>query len=179
MDEHMAAMQALQSDFAQARDMFEEQKALLEQRLAEAEERYKNRESRPEDVMRIKKLAELCQEKDAALAKAADEMKFFKLELINREENFNKMFNRSPHVGVMQVVKTKGGIGAGAGAGVAGSGKRPPGMATLGGSARSMASAAAAGADGLPPLGAPGGGLTPSSGGTGRSGRRPSNDRRR
>lgn len=34
-------------------------------------------------------------------------MKFFKLELLNREENFNKMFNRTPNVGVMQVVKPK------------------------------------------------------------------------
>lgn len=34
-------------------------------------------------------------------------MKFFKLELLNREENYNKMFNRQPTVGVMQVVKGK------------------------------------------------------------------------
>ncbi len=50
-------------------DLFAEQKALLEQRLEESEVKYKNRESRPEDVARIKKLAELCQEKDAAIKK--------------------------------------------------------------------------------------------------------------
>ncbi len=49
--------------------MFAEQKALLEQRLEESDIKYKNRESRPEDVARIKKLAELCQEKDAAIKK--------------------------------------------------------------------------------------------------------------
>lgn len=32
-----------------------------------------------------------------------EELKYFKLELLNREENFNKMFGRSPTVGVMQV----------------------------------------------------------------------------
>ncbi len=28
-------------------------------------------------------------------------MKFFKLELINRENNYNKVFNANPNVGVM------------------------------------------------------------------------------
>ncbi len=28
-------------------------------------------------------------------------MKFFKLELINRENNYNKMFNANPNVGIM------------------------------------------------------------------------------
>lgn len=28
-------------------------------------------------------------------------MKFFKLELINRENNYNKMFNSNPNVGVL------------------------------------------------------------------------------
>lgn len=65
-------------------------------------------------------------------------MKYFKLELMNREENFNKMFNRSPTVGVMQVVKPKGPGGA-------------VGPATAGGSFRS----------GLPPLGAGGAGAGP------------------
>jgi hypothetical protein len=79
----------------------------MEARIAELELKYKNRESRPEDVARIKKLAELCQEKDAQIKKTQEELKFFKLELLNREENFNKMFNRQPTVGVMQVVKPK------------------------------------------------------------------------
>jgi hypothetical protein len=35
------------------------------------------------------------------LKKAAEDMKFFKLELINREDNYNKMFGTTPNVGVM------------------------------------------------------------------------------
>ncbi len=31
-------------------------------------------------------------------------MKFFRLELINRENNYNRMFNANPHVGVMNVL---------------------------------------------------------------------------
>jgi hypothetical protein len=34
-------------------------------------------------------------------------MKFFKLELINRENNYNKMFNSNPNVGIMNVLDKK------------------------------------------------------------------------
>jgi hypothetical protein len=34
-------------------------------------------------------------------------MMHFKREMLNREENYNKKFNRSPTVGVMQVIKPK------------------------------------------------------------------------
>ena len=36
-----------------------------------------------------------------------DEMMYFKRELLNREENYNSKFNSKPHVGVMQVLKSK------------------------------------------------------------------------
>ena len=39
--------------------------------------------------------------KEDELAKAAELMKFYKLELKNRENNFNKMFNAAPNIGVM------------------------------------------------------------------------------
>ena len=53
--------------------------------------------------MKIRQLTELCAKKDAQVKKVLEEMKFFKLELINREENYNKTFSRSPTVGVMNV----------------------------------------------------------------------------
>ena len=34
-------------------------------------------------------------------------MKFFKLELINRENSYNRMFNANPNVGVMNVLEQK------------------------------------------------------------------------
>jgi len=40
-----------------------------------------------------------------------EEMAFFKRELLNREENFNKRFGSSPNVGVMQVIKPKDNVG--------------------------------------------------------------------
>jgi hypothetical protein len=45
--------------------------------------------------------------KEDELAKAAEMMRFFKLELMNRENNFNKMFNAAPNVGVMNPFETK------------------------------------------------------------------------
>jgi hypothetical protein len=30
-----------------------------------------------------------------------DEKKYFQMELVNRENNFNKMFNTTPNIGVM------------------------------------------------------------------------------
>ena len=43
--------------------------------------------------------------KNKEIKRVKEEMKYFKLELLNREENFNKTFSRTPNVGVMQVVK--------------------------------------------------------------------------
>ena len=39
--------------------------------------------------------------KDNLLKKAAEDMKFYKLELINREDSYNKMFGSNPNVGVL------------------------------------------------------------------------------
>jgi hypothetical protein len=35
-------------------------------------------------------------------------MKFYKLELINREDSYNKMFGTNPNVGVLNPLATKG-----------------------------------------------------------------------
>lgn len=62
---------------------------------------YEGRPPRPEDLELIKKLQAEIETKDAAIKKAAEDMKFYKLELINREESYNNMFGRAPNVGVM------------------------------------------------------------------------------
>jgi hypothetical protein len=56
------------------------------------------RESRPEDIDRIERLVQLVKQKE-------EEAKFFKLELLNRETNFNKLFSGGG----------SGGIGGGGG----------------------------------------------------------------
>ena len=68
---------------------------------------YDNRPSRNEDLELIKELEEQCKDKDAQLKKAAEDMKFYKLELINREDNYNKMFGSKPVIGVYNPLKEK------------------------------------------------------------------------
>ena len=41
---------------------------------------------------------------EAAIKKAAEDMKFYKLELINRENSYNNMFGNNPNVGLMNPV---------------------------------------------------------------------------
>nr|XP_034965072.1 protein FAM184A isoform X3 [Zootoca vivipara] len=76
--------------------------------LEEMEEKYQNRESRPEDVQLIAELKDLIAERDQLIKKLIDDKKFYQLELVNRETNFNKVFNASPNVGVINpLVKQK------------------------------------------------------------------------
>ena len=43
------------------------------------------------------------------MTKVIDEMKYYQLELINREQNYNTMFSSSPQVGVLDPLsKAKG-----------------------------------------------------------------------
>ncbi|XP_074675346.1 protein FAM184A isoform X7 [Strix aluco] len=76
--------------------------------LEEMEEKYKNRESRPEDLQLISELKDLIAERDQLIKKLIEDKKFCQLELVNRETNYNKMFNASPNVGVINpLVKQK------------------------------------------------------------------------
>ncbi|XP_030412061.1 protein FAM184A isoform X4 [Gopherus evgoodei] len=76
--------------------------------LEEMEEKYQNRESRREDLQLIAELKDLIAERDQLIKKLIDDKKFYQLELVNRETNFNKVFNASPNVGVINpLVKQK------------------------------------------------------------------------
>ncbi|KEG11004.1 hypothetical protein DQ04_03071100 [Trypanosoma grayi] len=70
----------------------------LQAALEELRYRYEYRESRPEDVAMINRLMKEGRQKDQTLKKAINDMKMYKLELINREENYNKVFGRRPLV---------------------------------------------------------------------------------
>ena len=73
----------------------------LNERFNELQGIYEGRPSRPEDTQLIQKLQEEVLEKEGDLKKAAEDMKFYKLELINREHTFNNMFGNNPNVGLM------------------------------------------------------------------------------
>ncbi|XP_038955243.1 protein FAM184A isoform X5 [Rattus norvegicus] len=70
-------------------------------RLEDMEEKYLMRESRPEDLQMIAELKSLLTERDQVIKKLIEDNKFYQLELVNRETNFNKIFNTSPTVGVI------------------------------------------------------------------------------
>ena len=75
----------MQQEFAQASELMDQKYKLLSERFNELQEIYEGRPSRPEDLDLIKLLQEEIVQKDNLLKKAAEDMKFYKLELINRE----------------------------------------------------------------------------------------------
>ena len=106
IEENMNQTRELNEEFMKSKELMDDQYAELQTRFNSLEERFMNRESRPEDVKRIRQLEAEMVNKNKEIKRVREEMKYFKLELLNREENFNKTFSRTPNVGVMQVVKT-------------------------------------------------------------------------
>ncbi|CAJ1012417.1 hypothetical protein Q4I28_007730 [Leishmania naiffi] len=106
---HQKELNALSATHKEIVDDFSHQQAeerrahqaLVDQLHSTTEElqyKYNYRESRPEDVELINKLLLDIKEKECALNKAYEDMRLYKLELINREENYNKVFGRHPTV---------------------------------------------------------------------------------
>ena len=89
------------------REQHEEKYASAQAECQDWRERFEARESRKEDVEKIRQLQSKVIAADKRVKEIQEEMKYFKLELMNREENFNKMFNASPNVGVMNIMRTK------------------------------------------------------------------------
>ena len=65
--------------------------------------KYENRESRPEDLDRMAELEARLRRAEEEVVRVEEEMKYFKMELRNREQNFNQVFGGGPNVGVMSV----------------------------------------------------------------------------
>ncbi len=106
----LSEMERVRMDLLQR---FSEEKAQLESALAALQRRWENRESRPEDVEALKqadqKIWMLLEERK----KLQDEVKYYKLELVNRDESYHKIFGgKSPVVGNV-LTGTIGGNGAG------------------------------------------------------------------
>lgn len=97
--EHLRSRQAMLADFNRAQDSLKDKISRLKKMLLEAEEHYENRESRPEDIRDMNELRDAVHNKDKIIHRLLNDKKFYELELQNRETNFNKIFNSSPHVG--------------------------------------------------------------------------------
>ncbi|XP_024540982.1 protein FAM184A isoform X2 [Selaginella moellendorffii] len=105
---HAQQYQNLQQDLNRSKLVMRQKQAEmteLQQQFVKLKERFDNRESKPEDVERITcleqlyvKLQELCEAKDLAYQRLHAESKQIKMEMLNREENYNKIFRSSPVV---------------------------------------------------------------------------------
>ncbi|KUF95307.1 Histidine--tRNA ligase [Phytophthora nicotianae] len=105
LEENLAETKQLSDQFEETRRVMDEKVASLKAAIAEWQDKYARRESRPEDVARIVELERLVVEKDVLVRRTLDEMAYFKRELLNREEMYNKTFARTPNVGMLQVLK--------------------------------------------------------------------------
>ncbi|XP_009997392.1 PREDICTED: protein FAM184A isoform X3 [Chaetura pelagica] len=106
--DHIREKESMLADFNKTQELLKEINSALQISLEEMEEKYKNRESRPEDLQLISELKDLIAERDQLIKKLIEDKKFYQLELVNRETNYNKIFNASPNVGVINpLVKQK------------------------------------------------------------------------
>lgn len=99
--DHLRESQELINQFNQAQELLKDKISELQILLSEAEERYNSRDSRPEDLELIEQLRDGILEREERMKALVEEKKFFQMELVNRETNFNKVFNSSPNVGVL------------------------------------------------------------------------------
>nr|XP_046229187.1 protein FAM184A isoform X1 [Scatophagus argus] len=105
---HSRETQNMLSDFNKAQEVLKDKISALQILLEGTEEKFRNRESRPEDLQMIAELKDMVSERETLVKKLVDDKKFYQLELVNRETNFNKVFNASPNVGVINpLIKQK------------------------------------------------------------------------
>uniref|UniRef100_A0A671LXC5 Protein FAM184A-like n=1 Tax=Sinocyclocheilus anshuiensis TaxID=1608454 RepID=A0A671LXC5_9TELE len=98
---HNRETQIMLSDFNKAQELLKDKISALQILLKGTEEKFRNRESRPEDLQVIAELREMVSERETLVKKLVDDKKFYQLELVNREPGFNKVFNTNPNVGVI------------------------------------------------------------------------------
>ncbi|XP_065919483.1 protein FAM184A-like isoform X2 [Dysidea avara] len=100
-------IQLLLADFNKAKDILNTELTISKERLEDMKRRYQNRESRPEDLEQIRYWKNIGSEQEAELSQLMSEKRFYQLELVNREQNYNKVFNANPTIGVLDPLQTK------------------------------------------------------------------------
>ncbi|XP_056005748.1 protein FAM184A-like [Ostrea edulis] len=99
--------ESMMSEFTEAQEILKDKISELQIMLDEAEERYSNRDSRPEDLELIQQLRDAIAERESRMKQLIDEKRYYQLELVNRETNFNKVFNNNTNVGVINPLAKK------------------------------------------------------------------------
>jgi hypothetical protein len=104
---HAKEIREVKKQFEEERLELEDRITELQLKLADVQELYEKRESRPEDLEIIEELKWAVLDKEESLQRLEEENRYFQLELINREENFNRIFKASPRVGIMDPLQGK------------------------------------------------------------------------
>ncbi|KAJ7390367.1 hypothetical protein OS493_025618 [Desmophyllum pertusum] len=104
---HLRETQALLTEFNRAKELLSDKISALQLMLEEAEDKYRSRQSRPEDLEIIEQLKRALVERELDMKKLVDEKRYFQLELLNRETNFNKVFKTTPSIGVINPLQAK------------------------------------------------------------------------
>jgi len=99
--DHLRETQKILAEFNRAKELLKDKIEALQLLLEQADVKYRNRESRPEDLDAIENLKAKVVEQELECQKLVEEKRYFQLELLNRETNFNKIFNSMPNVGVI------------------------------------------------------------------------------
>ena len=87
--EQSRELEDMQNEFSNASNLMNEKYSQLNDRFMELQDLYEQRPSRPEDLEMLRDLNDQIVQKDAFIKKQEDDMKFYKLELINREQSYN------------------------------------------------------------------------------------------
>lgn len=107
LQNHIKETKEVKDQFERVKLLQDMQVQMLQDRAKELQELYDNRPSRPEDVERIEALEEDIRQKEATIKRMVEDMQFYKLELHNREQNYNKVFGAQPTVGIMNPMAQK------------------------------------------------------------------------
>lgn len=99
--DHVQKVQNMVIEFNHAQELLKGKINDVTSERDELEKRYVERGSRPEDLDKIANLKNAVKEREVQLAKMEEEMKYFQLELVNREQNYNALFSSSPNVGLL------------------------------------------------------------------------------
>merc|ERR1719354_967971 len=73
----------------------------LNLQIEELEDQYERRDSRDEDLEMIVQLKLAVEQKEHQIQQIMVDKKYYQMELVNRETNYNKVFNSNPNVGVL------------------------------------------------------------------------------
>ncbi|KAL3932321.1 MAG: hypothetical protein SGPRY_000751 [Prymnesium sp.] len=104
---HMSHTQELEEAAHEVQGRLQGEIKNLNEQMRTLQERFDHRESREEDLAKLDAMAKVVQQRDALVQRAKEEMHYYKLELQNREENYNQLFSKNLRVGVMNPIPNK------------------------------------------------------------------------